>query len=310
MAYITDYVYYENNMVPPVGTPADDNWGSYQYVSLEDIVNNFMLMYQGNHELINNINRYQVLFHAKRGIQELNYDAMKEIKILELKVCDQLRFVLPPDYVNWVRVNLMKNGMLFPMTENVQTNWSGAYLQDNDCRILFDIDGNVLKPADSFFDIKRLDGTQKNQYMGLGKYNGHFGWNIDGNWYFDYQIGGAFGLNTETANINPTFSINKKGGVINFNSGMAGEFVVLEYVSDGLEKGDDSAVSVNKLFEEFIYAYIKYSILNGRFGVQEYIVNRARKDKSSLLRNAKLRLSNIHPGRLLQNLRGQDKWLK
>ena len=97
-------------------------------------------MYQGNHELINNINRYQVLFHAKRGIQELNYDAMKEIKILELKVCDQLRFVLPPDYVNWVRVNLMKNGMLFPMTENVQTNWSGAYLQDNDCRILFDID--------------------------------------------------------------------------------------------------------------------------------------------------------------------------
>lgn len=310
MAYITDYVYYENNMVPPVGTPADDNWGSYQYVSLEDIVNNFMLMYQGNHELINNINRYQVLFHAKRGIQELNYDAMKEIKILELKVCDQLRFVLPPDYVNWVRVNLMKNGMLFPMTENVQTNWSGAYLQDNLCRILFDIDGNVLKPADSFFDIKRLDGTQKNQYMGLGKYNGHFGWNIDGNWYFDYQIGGAFGLNTETANINPTFSINKKGGVINFNSGMAGEFVVLEYVSDGLEKGDDSAVSVNKLFEEFIYAYIKYSILNGRFGVQEYIVNRARKDKSSLLRNAKLRLSNIHPGRLLQNLRGQDKWLK
>ena len=45
-------------------------------------------------------------------------------------------------------------------------------------------------------------------------------------------------------------------------------------------------------------------------GVQEYVINRARKDKSSLLRNAKLRLSNIHPGRLLQNLRGQDKWLK
>ena len=104
MAYITDYVYYENNMVPPIGTPADDNWGSYQYVSLEDIVNNFMLMYQGNHELINNINRYQVLFHAKRGIQELNYDAMKEIKILELKVCDQLRFVLPPDFSEFLLI--------------------------------------------------------------------------------------------------------------------------------------------------------------------------------------------------------------
>jgi hypothetical protein len=77
-----------------------------------------------------------------------------------------------------------------------------------------------------------------------------------------------------------------------------------------METGDDSSVSVNKMFEEFIYAYIKYSILNSKFGVQEYIVNRARKDKSSLLRNAKLRLSNIHPGRLLMNMRGQDKWMK
>ena len=77
-----------------------------------------------------------------------------------------------------------------------------------------------------------------------------------------------------------------------------------------MENGDDSQVSVNKLFEEYIYAYIRYSLLNARLGVQEYIVNRARKDKSSLLRNAKIRLSNIHPGRLLQNLRGQNKWIK
>ena len=77
-----------------------------------------------------------------------------------------------------------------------------------------------------------------------------------------------------------------------------------------MENGYDSDISINKLFEEYIYAYIKYAILNGRLGVQEYIVNRARKDKSSLLRNAKIRLSNLHPGRLLMNLRGQNKWLK
>jgi hypothetical protein len=81
-------------------------------------------------------------------------------------------------------------------------------------------------------------------------------------------------------------------------------------VSDGMEKGDDSQVSVNKLFEEFIYASMKYSILNSKLGIQEYIVNRLRKEKSALLRNAKIRLSNIHPGRLLMNLRGQNKWIK
>jgi hypothetical protein len=89
MAYLSGYEYYENNGNPP----EDANWGSYQYVSLADIVNNFLLMYQGNHEIINNINRYKILFHAKRAIQELNYDAFKEIKALELNVCDSLRFV-------------------------------------------------------------------------------------------------------------------------------------------------------------------------------------------------------------------------
>ena len=96
MAYITAYQYYENNG----NNPENANWGSYQYVSLYDIVNNFMLMYSGNHSLVNNEERYKVLFHAKRAIQELNYDAFKEIKILELDVCDSLRFVLPPDFVN------------------------------------------------------------------------------------------------------------------------------------------------------------------------------------------------------------------
>jgi hypothetical protein len=77
-----------------------------------------------------------------------------------------------------------------------------------------------------------------------------------------------------------------------------------------MEGGVDSEITVNKLFEDYIYAYIRYAILNNKFGVQEYIINRARKDKTSLLRNAKIRLSNIHPGRLLMNLRGENKWIK
>ena len=302
MAYITDYAYYQNSGT----TPTDKNWGSYQFVTLDEIVNNFILMYQGNNELINNVNKYKVLFHAKRGIQELNYDAMKEIKILQLTLDETLRFILPSDYVNWVRISQFKNGVLMPLTENIQTQWASTYLQDNDNKIIFDQNGNVLKPQDS-----PLDESKKTIYLNNeSPYNGCEGYCVNGLWYFDYALGGRFGLNTETANSNPTFSIDKQRGVINFSSVASGQSIVLEYVSDGMEKGTDADISVNKLFEEFIYAYIKYSILNGRLGVQEYIVNRARKDKSSLLRNAKIRLSNIHPGRLLMNLRGQAKWIK
>ena len=91
---------------------------------------------------------------------------------------------------------------------------------------------------------------------------------------------------------------------------MANQQCVLQYISDGMENGNNEDIQVNKLFEEYVYAYVKYAILNSKFGVQEYIVNRAKKDKQALLRNAKIRLSNIHPSRLVMNLRGENKWIK
>jgi hypothetical protein len=305
MAYLTGYQYYENSGA----INESENWGSYQYVSLQDIVNNFMLMYVGNDKLINNVNVYDVLFHAKRAVQEINYDALKEIKVLEFSICDDLKFVLPNNYVNYVRISLYKDGVLRPLTENIQTNYSNSYLQDNSCRVLFDEDGNVLEGT-SIIDYDRITDKQKTMYLGRGPFSGSEGYSYNDTWYFEYNVGARFGLNTETANTNPTYRIDKRSGVINFNSGMANELCILEYISDGMENGDDSLITVNKLIEEFMYAYIKYAILNGKVNIQEYVVQRAKKDKTALLRNAKIRLSNIHPGRLLMNMRGRDKWIK
>lgn len=307
MAYISQYQYYENNG----SNPEDKNWGSYQYVSLKDIVTNFMLMYQGNHSLVNNEERYKIIFHAKRAIQELNYDAFKEVKALQITLDDHVRYILPSDYVNWVRVSMFENGVLYPLTENIQATTAKSYLKDNNGDLLFDQDGNVLNPEFSGLDLARIKGTKKSIYLNeASPFNGEEGYCCDGYWYFDYGIGARYGLNTETANCNPTFKIDAKGGVINFDSTMSGKSVILEYVSDGMEGGNDSLITVNKLFEEYVYAYIQYAILNSKLGVQEYIVARARKQKSALLRNAKIRISNIHPGRLLMNLRGQSKWIK
>lgn len=307
MAYLSQYQYYENGGV----APEDANWGSYQYVSLQDIVNNFLLMYSGNHSLVNNEERYKVLFHAKRAIQELNYDAFKEVKVLELTVTDNLRFILPSDFVNWVRISMYKDGWLRPLSENIQTLSAKSYLQNNSGQILFDEQGNAISPEYSQIDFDRLTMIKKSIYLNQASpYNGAEGWNYDGMWYFNYNIGAAYGLNTETANANPTFNIDRKAGVINFDSPMSGQQCVLEYISDGMEGGDNSKITVNKFFEKYIYAYIQYEILNSKLGVQEYIVTRARKEKTALLRNAKIRMSNIHPGRLLMNLRGLDKQIK
>lgn len=305
MAYLTGYQYYENGG----NNPEEQNWGEYQYLSLGDVVNNFMLMYVGNDKLVNNVKRYDVLFHAKRAIQELNYDALKEVRIIEMSICEDLKLVLPPDYVNWVRISLYKDGTLRPLTENIQTNYAISYLQDNECKVLFDESGNILIGT-STVDYDRITGQAKDMYLGEGNMNGKPGYFVDGTWFFDYAVGNRFGLNTETANNNPTFKIDKRSGVINFSSEMSGELVVLEYITDGMEGGDDADINVHKMFEEYIYAYIKYVILSNKVGIQEYVVARAKKEKSALLRNARIRLSNIHPGRLLMNMRGRNKWLK
>ena len=300
MSYITPYQYYTNGGV----VPTDANWGSYQYVSLADIINNFMAIYVGNDKQVNNVKRYEAIFHAKQAIKKLNYDAMKSIKTVELYVDSSLKMILPSDYVNYVRISINVNGVLRPLHENPRANSAQGYLQDNNNDLIFDANGEVLI-GQSKLDFYRLTQTV---YNGAGIYNGAYGWNVDGNWYFGYNVGSRFGLETSEANSLPTFRINN--GVIDFSSDIANNYVVIEYISDGMENGDDSLVTVNKLFEKYVYAYIQYEILNSKLGVQEYIIARARKEKAALLRNAKIRMSNIHPGRLLMNLRGQAKWIK
>jgi hypothetical protein len=56
--------------------------------------------------------------------------------------------------------------------------------------------------------------------------------------------------------------------------------------------------------------HIAYSILAGRAGVQEYVVQRFKKDRRAALRNAKIRLSNIKLDEFVQIMRGKSKWIK
>jgi hypothetical protein len=106
----------------------------------------------------------------------------------------------------------------------------------------------------------------------------------------------------------PSFRVNN--GVIDFSSGVAGELVVLEYISDGMQNGAEADIVVHKFAEEFLYRYIKWNLLNAKFGITVYDRKLARDEKQAEFRNAKIRLSNLHPSRLLMSLRGQGKQIK
>ena len=97
MGLITDsaYTYYSSS----------SDYGNYAYTSLSDIVTNFELAYVGEDKLIPKARRTDILFHAKRGMQEFSYDLLKSVRSIELTVPPSLSLALPQDYVNYVKLS-------------------------------------------------------------------------------------------------------------------------------------------------------------------------------------------------------------
>ena len=56
------------------------NYGGYQYTPLSEVVNNFIINYVGTDKVIPRVKRSDLIYHAKRGIQEFSYDTLRSVK--------------------------------------------------------------------------------------------------------------------------------------------------------------------------------------------------------------------------------------
>ena len=83
----------------------DNNYGNYQFVSLEQLINQFMIVYTGEDKLITKANKTDVAFHAQRALAELSFDTLKSIKSQEILLPPSLTMKLPQDYVNYTKIS-------------------------------------------------------------------------------------------------------------------------------------------------------------------------------------------------------------
>ena len=81
------------------------NFGNYQFTSLEDIINQFLVAYVGEEKIIGKASRTDVAFHAQRAMQELSFDTFKSIKSQEIELPPSLTMILPHDYVNYTKIS-------------------------------------------------------------------------------------------------------------------------------------------------------------------------------------------------------------
>ena len=215
------------------------NYGNYQFTSLDNIINGFMIIYVGEGKIISKINRTDVQFHAMRAIQELSYDVFRSVKSQEIEVPNTLKMILPQDYVNYVKLTRSSgDGIERVLYPTGKTSNPFAITQDADGVYQFTGD-NLTEQSSSDTWENYQDQTEADVYSDDST-------DIE----IDYR-GRRYGLDPRHAQSNGTFFIDNLRGHIHFGSNLSGETIVLHYVSDGL--GTDSEMVVHKFCEEACY---------------------------------------------------------
>jgi hypothetical protein len=130
-----------------------NNFGGYQFVSLTDIINQFMFVYVGEDKIIPKARRVDVAFHAQRALQELSFDTFKSFKAQEIVVPATLQMILPQDYVNYTKISWVDSAgikhLLYPMSKT-----------SNPPSIVQDATNGIYSPIVSGFnDSLALDDT-------------------------------------------------------------------------------------------------------------------------------------------------------
>jgi len=135
-------IYYEGP--DGVQQSGNANYGNYQFFSLEDIINSFLVAYVGEDKLISKVSRTDVAFHAQRSLAELSFDTLKSVKSYELEVPATLTLPVPQDYVHYTGLSYVDDaGIKRNIYPTSKTSNPVAYQQNDDGSIKFE--NNVWK---------------------------------------------------------------------------------------------------------------------------------------------------------------------
>tara|TARA_R110001599_G_scaffold80651_1_gene217789 strand:+ start:1943 stop:2851 length:909 start_codon:yes stop_codon:yes gene_type:complete len=299
----TNYLLTESQENYYDGTDVD--YGSYQFIDLSDIINNFIVAYVGEDKIISKIKRVDVAFHAQRALQELSYDTLKSIKSQEIEIPPSLLMTLPQDYVNYVKLTYSDSGgiehILYPASKT-----SNPYAISQAADGSYDNDGTNLTEQDA---TNHLSDTWTNfKSSNSASSSGDDPADDQDTNIYDFNVGQRYGIDPQFAQGNGSFFMDELQGRIHFSSAMNGKTITLKYISDSL--GTEEEMKVHKFAEEAMYKWIAHAVLATRANTQEYLVARFKKERFAAVRTAKLRLSNLKIEELTQIMRGKSKQIK
>ena len=198
-----------------------ESYGDYQFTSLQDIINQFLVVYVGEGKIINKASATDVSFHAQRALQELSFDTFKSIKAQEIVLPPSLQMILPHDYVNYTNLSWSDSSgiqhTIYPTNKtsnpfSIAQEVDGSYEFSNDVELLL---GNSFSSAIGRIHPRwkksSLNNVQRNGqnsaptgYMGFGG-----GYKIQSN-----NSTQALEFTHVSQPINPIFNLDHTGRVL------------------------------------------------------------------------------------------------
>lgn len=198
---------------------------------------------------------------ASRGVKELNFDVVRNIKTVELTVNANLNVTLPTDFVSISRVGVSKSGMVTPVGQ----------LDDIDLQA----DQSGVTGVSNTYTIQWIDEYRNGENLG-GVYGLGGGQNRYGYYRFDME-----------------------SNTIQFDAGFAEAKIVLEYISEGLDR-DGATTDIHVYAEEALRAYIYWKSLQRKRNIAANQKEAARRDWYNEKRNAKARMKSFTKDEAMQ----------
>jgi len=124
-----------------------EDYGNYQFTSLDHIITQFQIGYVGEGKIIPKIKRADIQFFAMRALQELSFDTFKSVKSEEIVVPANLQMILPRDYVNYTKLSWVDSaGIKHIIYPTSKTSNPKKYQTDADGNYMFNtsFDNNLI----------------------------------------------------------------------------------------------------------------------------------------------------------------------
>ena len=268
--------------------------GNYQYTPLSEVIDGLLMDRLEEDSYIKNTNKNILIYHAKMGLKELIRKVATETLAIEMTIGNDACIVLPQDYVSSASVSVVVvdsatgSRKLFPLDRNNNINTATGILQDDQAKIIFDNDGNIVTA-----DASNVYNMPYTSYEYVR--------NCDhGNAFID---GAVFSANGE-------YKVDTINGKIVFDSRLIDQEIVLKYKSDGLqwEYLQETEIRVPKYLEQVLKDWTYYATIEKRQNVPANEKRRALDRYKTTRFEAKKSASGINMKRIAREMRSKSKF--